>query len=131
MAHQDRQEAQHVVPVLLEAQDEIVPDAPRLAAVALGTTEWGLLFMEGDPLGQDGVVASLDAGNEASSERHAKLAGKVCRVAGAPQQDLHLARPVFLLDVDQRLQLAQVMSLAQGVQHVQSSCSKASSDHAR
>jgi hypothetical protein len=28
--------------------------------------------MEGDPLGQDGVVVSLDAGNEASSEHHAK-----------------------------------------------------------
>jgi hypothetical protein len=92
------EEAQYIVPAPLEAQQEIVPDASRLGAAALGTTDGRLRFVEGDPLGHDGVVASLDAGNEASCKRHPALAGKVCRVAGAPQQDLHFARPVFLLD---------------------------------
>ena len=38
-------------------------------------------------------------------------------MTGAAQQALHLARPVFLLDLDQRLEFAQVMGVAQGVQH--------------
>ena len=38
-------------------------------------------------------------------------------MTGAPQQLLHLARPVFLLDLDQSLQFAKMMSVTQGVQH--------------
>jgi hypothetical protein len=38
-------------------------------------------------------------------------------VTGAAQQPLHLARPLFFLDFDERLQFAQMMSIAQGVQH--------------
>jgi hypothetical protein len=50
-----------------------VPDASRLGAAALGATEGRLRFVEGDPLGHDGFVTLLDAGNEASSSE--SLAG--------------------------------------------------------
>jgi hypothetical protein len=38
-------------------------------------------------------------------------------VTGAAQQPLHLARPRFFLDFDESLQFAQMMSIAQGMQH--------------
>ena len=38
-------------------------------------------------------------------------------MAGLAQQALHLARPIFLLDVEQRLQFAQVVCVAQCMQH--------------
>ena len=38
-------------------------------------------------------------------------------MTGAPQYPLHFARPVFFLDFDESLQFAQVMGVAQGVQH--------------
>ena len=38
-------------------------------------------------------------------------------MTGAAQHPLHFARPVFFLDFDESLQFAQVMGVAQGVQH--------------
>jgi len=38
-------------------------------------------------------------------------------MAGTAQQALHPARPVFLLDLNQRLQLAQVVRIARRVQY--------------
>ena len=38
-------------------------------------------------------------------------------MTGTAQQPLHLSRPVFLLDFDESLQFAKMMSVAQGVQH--------------
>ena len=38
-------------------------------------------------------------------------------MTGAAQQALHLARPIFFLDFDQRLQFAQVMGIAKRMQH--------------
>ena len=39
-------------------------------------------------------------------------------MTGPTQQDLHLARPVLVIELDQRLQFPQMMSVAQGMQHV-------------
>ena len=50
-------------------------------------------------------------------QRHAPLPGEVCRVAGTAEQPLHLARPAFLLDLDQGLQLSKVMGVAQRMVH--------------
>jgi hypothetical protein len=50
-------------------------------------------------------------------ESNPTLAGEVCGVTGAAQELLHLARPVFLLDLDQGLEFAQVMGIAQGMKH--------------
>ena len=38
-------------------------------------------------------------------------------MTGAAQEPLHFARPLLFLDLDERLQLAHVMGVAQGVQH--------------
>jgi hypothetical protein len=48
-------------------------------------------------------------------ESNPVLAGEVCGVTGAAQQLLHLARLVFLLDLDQALEFTQVMGVAQGM----------------
>ena len=50
-------------------------------------------------------------------ESNPALAGEVCGVTGAAQQLLHLARPVFLFDLDQGLEFTQVMGVAQGMRH--------------
>ena len=55
--------------------------------------------------------------DQARLERHTLLTCKIGRVACAAQQALHLARPVFLFDLDQRLQLTQMVGIAQSVQH--------------
>ena len=43
---------------------------------------------------------------------------RVGGVTGAAQQVLHVARPIFLFDVDQGFELAQMMGVAQGMKHV-------------
>jgi hypothetical protein len=55
------QEAQHIVPVLLEAHEQIVADAFRLVVAALSATERGFGLVEGEALRDDGLVASWDA----------------------------------------------------------------------
>ena len=45
------------------------------------------------------------------------LAREVRGMTGEAQQSLHLARPVFLLDFDERFQLAEMMRIAQRVKH--------------
>ena len=111
------QKPQYIVPAQLEAQEEIMADASWLAAAALDATKLRLGEMEDEALRHDGVVASLDAGDEARFEHDAPPACEICRVAGAAQQDLHLARPVLVVDVDQGLQFSQMMGVAQGMEH--------------
>src|ERR1700694_4231204 len=74
--------------------------------------------MEGKTLRHDGVVAPLDNGDQSRFERDATLAGEIDGVAGPAQQNLHLARPVLVIELDQRLSCPQMMSVAQGMQHV-------------
>ena len=73
--------------------------------------------MEREPLGDDDVIAAPELVDKAGFERHAPVPGKMGGMTGAAQQALHPARPLFLLDVDQRLEFAQVMGVAQGMQH--------------
>jgi len=73
--------------------------------------------MEGQPLGHEGVIATLDDRDHARFERDAALACEVDGMASASQQPVHLTRPGFLLDVDQGLEFAQMMGIAQGVKH--------------
>ena len=95
----------------------------RLASTALGLAlgrcgaERGLGLVKADALGRDGVPPSSEAFDEARLQRHAPLPGEVCRVAGTAEQPLHLARPAFLLDLDQGLQLSKVMGVAQRMVH--------------
>ena len=71
--------------------------------------------MEREPLGDDGVIAAPELGDKAGVERHAAVPSEMGGMTGAAQQALHLARSLFLLDVDQRLEFAQVMGVAQGM----------------
>ena len=73
--------------------------------------------MEGQPFGENGVVTTFETFDESRSQRNALFSCSIRDVTGAAQQPLHLARPLFFLDFDQSLQFAQVMSIAQGVQH--------------
>ena len=62
--------------------------------------------MERQAVGEDRVETSLDQHDETRLQRYALLAREVGRMAGAPQQTLHLVRPVLSFDLDQRLQFA-------------------------
>ena len=94
---------------------------PRLTAASFGfaasRSSAGCASMERQAFSEDGVVTALEQRDETRLQRHALLAREVGRVAGATQQALHLARPIFSLDLDQRLQFAQMMGVAQRVQH--------------
>ena len=69
-----------------------------------------------EPFGDDGIVTSLDQGDQRRLRRPSSFACEIRRVTGAAQEPLHFARPLLFLDLDERLQLAQVMGVAQGVQ---------------
>jgi hypothetical protein len=112
------QEAQDVAPALMQAQEEVMADASWLPAAALGAAQRRQRLMKGEPLRHDGVVTSLDTRDQSRFERNATLTGEIDRVTGPTQQDLHLARPVLVIELDQRLQFPQMMSVAQGMQHV-------------
>src|ERR1700738_3971423 len=100
------------------AREEVRPAASRLPAATLGAAQRRQRLMKGEPLRHDGVVTPLDARDQSRFERNATLAGEIDGVTGPTQQDLHLARPVLVIELDQRLQFPQMMSVAQGMQHV-------------
>src|SRR5262245_65351522 len=74
--------------------------------------------MESQSVGHNGVVTTLETFDERGLQSNTALSCEIRRVTGAPQQMLHLACPVFLLDFDKSLQFAKMVSVAQGVQHV-------------
>ena len=74
--------------------------------------EPGLALMEGESLFEDAIVTSTDEFDEIWIERHASLSGKIDRMTSATQQPLHLARPFFLLDLDEGLEFAQMVGVA-------------------
>lgn len=73
--------------------------------------------MKSQAFSDNRVVASLDARDEARLQRNAALSREIRGVTGAEQQSLHLARPVLLLDFDERLQFAKMMRVTHRVQH--------------
>ena len=73
--------------------------------------------MEGQPFGENGVVTTRETFDEPRLHSNAAFSRSVRGVTGAAQQPLHLARPLFFLDFDESLELAQVMGIAQGMQH--------------
>jgi hypothetical protein len=74
--------------------------------------------VKGQAFGNDGVVAPTDEIDEALTGGLLFGPCQVFGMAGAAEQNLHLPRPVLVFDLDQRLQFAQVMSVAQCVHHV-------------
>jgi len=73
----------------------------------LGSASWNTRAFR-----DDRVVTSLDQRDEARRQRRILFAGGVRGMAGAAQQTRQLARPDFLLDLDQRLKFAQVTRVA-------------------
>ena len=74
-------------------------------------------LMEGQPFGENGVVTTLTTCNQLRLHRNAPFSRSVRGVTRAAQQSLNLARPLLFLDLDESLQFAQMMGIAQGVQH--------------
>src|SRR4051812_7892662 len=115
------EKAEYVLLPRAEAQQEIVANPSRRTATVSGCDrgggQRGLRRMERQPLSDESVVTSLDAGDQGRLERHALVACEIGGVAGAAQQALHPARPILLLDLDQRLEFPQMVRVAQRVQH--------------
>jgi hypothetical protein len=115
------QEAQHIALARHQAQQQVVAGPTRWASpsafAALGRRgcQRGLSLMEGQTLGDDGVVASSDQIDQGGLQRRVPVTGQMSGMAGAPQQALHPARPVLLVDLD--LEFAQVVGVAQGMPH--------------
>ena len=96
-------------------------DAPLSTSSAFtrarcGVERW-LGLVEGDALGDNGFKPALDSGDQARFQRAAPLARQIGGVAGPAQQALHRARPALLFDLDQGLEFAQVVGVAQRVQN--------------
>src|SRR5499427_3583186 len=77
----------------------------RLAAAACwaGATQCRLRRMEREAFGQDGIVTSFEPCDQTRWQWPAALPREIGGMTGAAQHSLHLACPVFLLDLDQRL----------------------------
>ena len=91
--------------------------AARFSSSGHGSGQGRLGLVEGHAFGENGIVTSLGQCDQRRLQRRASFACEICRVTGASQEPLHFARPILFLDLDESLQLAQVMGVAQGVQH--------------
>src|SRR5215213_8065264 len=115
------EKAEHVLLTGAETQQKVVANPSRRTATVpgcgCGGDQRGLRRMERQALGEDSVITSLDAGDQGRLERHAPVARQIGGMAGAAQQALHPARPVLLLDLDQRLEFPQVVRVAQRMQY--------------
>ena len=111
------EEAKHVLLVCAETQQQVVADTSRRPASRSGLGQRGLRFMECQAIGDNGLVTPFDQRNQCRLQQHILLACEVHGMAGAPQQPLHPARPVLPLDLDQGLQFAQMVRVAQRMPH--------------
>ena len=68
-------------------------------------------------MGENGVVTTLTTFDQLRLHRNAPFSRAVRGVTRAAQQPLHLASPRLFLDLDESLQFAQMMGIAQGVEH--------------
>ena len=91
--------------------------APFAASLHRGWRQRHLGLMEGEPLGENGVVTTLTTFDQLRLQRNAPFSRSVRGVTRAAQQPLHFARPRLFLDLDESLQFTQMMGIAQGVQH--------------
>src|SRR5208283_5091318 len=99
-----------------QTKQEVMTHAARRPSAAFRfagrADQRGLRRMEREALREDRIITSFDQCDETRGQRHALFAGEVRPMAGTAQQTLHLARPVFALDRDQRLEFTQVMRVA-------------------
>ncbi len=88
----------------------------RRPAAPAGFCQRRLRVVERQTSPEDRVVALFDQREQHGLQRHLPLTRGVTRVAGAVQQALHPACPVFLLDLYQCLQFARMLRVAQCVE---------------
>jgi len=107
----------------LRRSNQIVPDAARWATTA-GTAaqlesdrQRRKHQVKGQPLRNCDIVASIDQIEEALIGGLLLVARQMLGMSGAAQQNLHLACPVLVFDLDQRSQFAQVVRIGQRVFH--------------
>ena len=110
------EEAQASLLVLLEPEREIVTDA-ALSSAALSCLERRLCFVEGDGAVKDLIPGPRDPCHQGGGHVAVVLMGEAGGPVGASEQAMHAPGPVFLLDLDQGLEFAQVMSVAGAVAH--------------
>src|SRR5271165_5567084 len=110
------QEAEHILFAGAQTKQEVMTHAARRPSAAFRfagrADQRGLRRMEREALREDRIIGSFDQRDQTRGQRHALFAGEVRPMAGTAQQTLHLARPVFALDLDQRLEFTQVMRVA-------------------
>src|SRR5208283_2244396 len=110
------QEAEHILFAGAQTKQEVMTHAARRRSAAFPfagrADQRGLRRMEREALREDRIITSFDQCDETRGQRHASFAGEVRPMAGTAQQTLNLARPVFALDLDQRLEFTQVMRVA-------------------
>src|SRR5208283_3138627 len=99
------QEAEHILFAGAQTKQEVMTHAARRPSAAFPfagrADQRGLRRMEREALREDRIITSFDQCDETRGQRHASFAGEVRPMAGTAQQTLHLARPVFALDLDQ------------------------------
>ena len=111
------EEAQDIAFELVEPDQKIVSGAMgRPSARSDPSGEGRQVSMEGKPTPGDGVVAfDQRAQSERRQRRRAFRDRGAEALVGVEEKIAHLPGPLLLVDVDERLELAQVMSVAQGV----------------
>ena len=116
------QEAQRVLFARCETQEEIMSGSARRTAAPFalhrGWRQRHLGLMEGEPLGENGVVTTLTTFDQLRLQRNAPFSRSVRGVTRAapisgPLVPAHASFWIF----DESLQFAQMMGIAQGVEH--------------
>src|SRR5208337_2060875 len=110
------QEAQRVLSARDEPEQQIMSGAARRAPAAFAVSflrQRRLRLVEGQPFGDDSVVTALETRDQARLQRKLPFSGESGRMTGAAQQALHFARPILLLDFDERFEFAKMVRVAQ------------------
>ena len=110
------EESQASLLVLAEAEREVMTDAAFLSS-ALAGPERRLRLVEGDGVVEDAGPGPRDPGHQGGGHVAAVLTGEAGSPVCALKEAVHALCPVFLLDVDQGLEFAQVMGVAGAVAH--------------
>ena len=95
---------------------KIVTDSALFSPALLGM-ERRLRFVEGDGAVEGSIPGPGDLGDQGGGHVAVILTGEVGDPTGAQEEAVHTLGPVFLLDLDEGLEFAQVMGVAGAVAH--------------
>ena len=108
------EKSQHIAFELVQPDQEIVSGAMRRPSAGSDLSgERGLVAMEGESAPDDGVVAFDQRAQNEGRQRDRPLSDRDRdTLDGVEDKIAHLPGPLLLVDVDERLKLAQVMGVA-------------------